>query len=197
MVYHGRMSYLAILGVVIVLLLAGYRSMLPSAPADPAPSGASITEPIDAARRTADMVADYPIEDEYGRGSAATTYDLSYRNMRTVSADTLLSMKDATVLDLSHNLLTGSLPAEIRHFSHVRTLDLSDNQFTGLPAEVGQLSELRVLDLSHNRLTGLPYELGNLQNLSVLDVRGNAYSEADLAVIKSRLSPATEVRTGE
>jgi len=73
-------------------------------------------------------------------------------------------------------------------------LDLSNNQFTGVPTEIGQLKNLEVLDLSNNRLTGLPHELGNLSNLKILDLRGNAYSSADLDIIKQQLSDSVEVR---
>jgi leucine-rich repeat protein SHOC2 len=81
----------------------------------------------------------------------------------------------------------------VRHLQQLRTLDLSDNQFTGVPAEVGQLRKLEVLDLSNNQLTGLPHELGNLQNLQVLDLRGNNISEYDLDVIRSGLPESVNI----
>jgi Leucine-rich repeat (LRR) protein len=98
-------------------------------------------------------------------------------------------------LNLSHNKLTGALPAEVRHLTKLRQLDASDNAMTGVPAEIGQLSELRVLNLSNNRLTGLPHELANLKNLEELDLSGNAgISEADLKVITDALPNAKIVR---
>ena len=99
--------------------------------------------------------------------------------------------RDVVNLDLSHNELTGALPAEIRFLSKLKVLDLSNNAFTGVPAEVGQLSQLEVLNLSHNQLTGLPHELGNLKNLKSLDLRGNSPSAFDLEIIRESLPNTT------
>jgi Leucine-rich repeat (LRR) protein len=96
-------------------------------------------------------------------------------------------------IDLSHNMLQGALPAEIRHVTELQVLDLSDNSFTGVPAEVGSLRRLEILDLSNNNLTGLPYEIGNLQNLKTLDVRGNPYSSHDIEIIRKALPSSTTI----
>jgi len=105
-----------------------------------------------------------------------------------------ISVSDTTTtLDLSGRGLTGSLKAEIRLLTGLTVLNLSNNNFTGLPAEVGQLKQLQVLNLSQNQFTGLPYEIGNLDNLVVLDIRGNDYSRTDLAEIKQKLPPSTQV----
>lgn len=93
-------------------------------------------------------------------------------------------------LNVSNNLLTGSIQGEIRHLSNLKILNASNNQMTGVPAEVGQLQKLEVLDLSNNKLTGLPNEIGNLKNLKVLNLSGNQYSQQDLDYIKSKL-PST------
>ena len=53
------------------------------------------------------------------------------------------------------------------------TLDLSDNQITGLTSELGNLSKLQYLELSGNQLTELPRELGNLSQLQTLNLHGN------------------------
>lgn len=96
-------------------------------------------------------------------------------------------------LDLSGKGYTGSLKAEVRQLAELKTLDLSNNKFTGLPAEVGQLSKLEVLNLSNNPFTGLPYELGNLKNLKVLDLRGTQYAKQDLEVIKKDLPSSVQI----
>jgi hypothetical protein len=106
--------------------------------------------------------------------------------------DGISVVKNTTSVDLSGRGLTGSLKAQIGQLENLRTLNLSNNNFTGLPAEVGQLSQLEILNLANNPLTGLPNELANLQNLRTLDLQGTQYSEQDLAVIKAGL-PATTV----
>lgn len=118
--------------------------------------------------------------------------DLSNRGLTSIPSDTF-TKTDLERLDLSGNRLSGAPQAEIRHLKNLKTLDLSDNQLTGLPAELGQLSKLETLDVSNNKLTGLPLELGNLTRLRLLDVSGNSYSERDLEQIAAKL-PNTEIR---
>jgi Leucine-rich repeat (LRR) protein len=127
-------------------------------------------------------------------GNPSPSLDLSNQGLTKVP-EYVFGRTDLESLDLSGNTLTGALPGEIRFLRDLRSLDLGDNQFTGVPAEVGQLSKLEILDLSNNALTGLPYELGNLSNLKVLRLTGNNYSEADLAVIKKTLPASTVIET--
>lgn len=112
--------------------------------------------------------------------------DLSNQNLKKVP-ESIFSKNELVNLNLSHNSLNGALPAEIRLLSHLKVLNLSHNNFTGVPAEIGQLSELEVLNLSYNPITGLPLELGNLKKLKTLDLRGTDYSKFDLDKIKEAL----------
>jgi Leucine rich repeat/Leucine Rich repeats (2 copies) len=123
------------------------------------------------------------------------TLDLSHQHLTKVP-DYVFSRVDVRTLNLSHNALSGALPAEIRQLTHLEYLDLSHNQFTGVPAEIGQLTELRYLNLSHNQITGLPYEIGNLKKLETLDLTGTAYAAQDLVKIKEGL-PSTVHIIGE
>ena len=99
------------------------------------------------------------------------------------------------LLELSGRGLTGSLKAQVRHLQSLETLDISNNQFTGLPAEIGQLANLRMLNLANNPLTGLPHELGNLKNLEVLDLQGTQYSETDVSIIRAALPESVIIIT--
>ncbi len=126
--------------------------------------------------------------------AAAEKLDLSNSGLATVPSYVFGQFR-LQELNLSHNRLTGALPAEIRHLTKLRVLDASYNSMTGVPAEIGQLAELRTLNLSNNQLTGLPRELANLKNLESLDLSGNALlSEADLKVITDALPGLQVVR---
>ena len=58
-------------------------------------------------------------------------------------------------LYLTHNQLSGSIPAGLGDLSSLNELDLSFNQLTGsIPGELADLTGLYRLDLSYNRLTG-------------------------------------------
>ena len=109
--------------------------------------------------------------------------------------ENVFSQTSLEELNVSNNLLTGSIQSQIGQLKNLKVLNASNNQMTGVPAEVGQLSKLEVLDLSNNQLTGLPNELGNLQNLKILDLSDNQYSQQDLAGIRSKLPSTTNIIT--
>lgn len=143
-----------------------------------APENILYGEAINKAEQAADLMSDQSVSDS----------DKKVFVYEGISVPTNIK-----TLDLSNKNLKGSLKAEVRHLTSVTELNISNNNFTGLPAEVGQLSELKVLNLSNNPLTGLPHELGNLKNLKTLDLRGTQYSEFDLEIIKTSLSPKTTI----
>lgn len=85
---------------------------------------------------------------------------------------------DLTVINLTSNLLTGSIPGEIQQLHNLQGLYLSNNSLTGaIPAALGQLKILTELDLSRNKLSGeIPEELGGLVDLLLLSLHNNALS---------------------
>ena len=127
------------------------------------------------------------------RTAEENVIDMSGEGLTSVPAS-IFGKPSVVSLDLSNNNLEGSLPAEVRLLVNLETLDLSNNQFTGVPAEIGQLTQLRVLNLSNNPITGLPHELGNLSNLQLLDLTETNFAEADLEIIKAALPSAVEIR---
>lgn len=174
--------------IVLAVVIAGTWIVLPKGtqndevpvPAQPL----EILNAIDSAKEAKDAIE--------GRGAdEGTTLNLSGQKLSSVPKY-VFERTNLTNLNLSNNLLSGSLPAEIRLLSKLRSLDLSNNNFTGVPAEIGQLSQLEILDLSGNAITGLPHELANLKNLKSLDLRNTSYSKADLEIIKKGL-PASVV----
>lgn len=143
-------------------------------------SGAETTryeEALDSARSAAEL-----IEGSVPSGKSIEIYDGISVNENTES------------LDLSGRGLSDSLKAEVRHLTKLKTLNLSNNNFTDLPAEVGQLQQLETLNLSNNPFTGLPHELGNLNSLQILDVTGTQAATFDLDIIKAKLPAGTVIR---
>ena len=127
-----------------------------------------------------------------GNTSGLVSVDRSNNNLTKFPSD-ILSMTSLQALDLSHNALTGAMPAEIRHLQDLEVLNVSYNSMTGLPAELGQLKKLRVLNVSHNQLTGIPHELGDFSSLQTLDLSGNNISQQDLDIIRARLPSSTQI----
>jgi hypothetical protein len=143
-----------------------------------------------------------PTPEEKVTGEIESTDGVPVRDDRTIELRNsgltsvpgyVFDKKDTEALFLSGNILTGSLPAEVRHLQELKVLDLSNNNFTGVPAEVGQLQKLEVLNLSGNPITGLPLEIGNLQNLKMLDLRGTQYSKYDLRILLKSLPGGVEI----
>ncbi|KAG9137835.1 hypothetical protein Leryth_022291 [Lithospermum erythrorhizon] len=80
-------------------------------------------------------------------------------------------------LDLSGYSLKGTLAPELGDLTHLRSLVLSHNQFSGgIPKKLGLLTMLEVLDLSDNKLSGtVPGEIGDLKSLKCLLISNNNF----------------------
>ncbi|GMN68010.1 hypothetical protein TIFTF001_037071 [Ficus carica] len=78
-------------------------------------------------------------------------------------------------LDLSNNLLFGSLPDCWWKFQNLIELNLENNKLFGaIPRSLGSLERLQILRLSRNNFTGpLPSSLKNCTSLEYLDVGEN------------------------
>lgn len=76
-------------------------------------------------------------------------------------------------LYLSHNLLTGAIPAELGSVQSLKFLDVSYNTLSGsLPDEIFQVGKLQTLHFHHNSITGaIPSTVGGATRLRFL--RGN------------------------
>uniref|UniRef100_A0A2N9GT82 Disease resistance R13L4/SHOC-2-like LRR domain-containing protein n=1 Tax=Fagus sylvatica TaxID=28930 RepID=A0A2N9GT82_FAGSY len=83
-----------------------------------------------------------------------------------------------SIIDLSSNNLTGSIPTEISVLSELCFLNLSRNHLTGkIPEKIGTMKELESVDLSRNHLSGeIPPSMSNLTFLSYLDLSYNNFS---------------------
>ncbi len=97
------------------------------------------------------------------------------------------------ILNVSNNLLTGALPAEIRKITNLKELIASNNRLTGIPAEIGQLSNLEIIDFSNNSIDSFPLEIANIKgNLKEIDISNNNFSEEKLRELEGLL-PSTIV----
>lgn len=87
-----------------------------------------------------------------------------------------------SLLELSDNGLTGTIPASMGGLVMLSTLDLSHNEITGtIPGELGALTKLHTLSLGSNKFTGvLLGELGQLTGLTYLGLEHNNFDEQSL-----------------
>ncbi|KAF9604352.1 hypothetical protein IFM89_006359 [Coptis chinensis] len=83
-----------------------------------------------------------------------------------------------TVLILKYlcsNRLTGGLPVDLSRLSHLKELDLGNNNFSSqIPEEISQCTMLTSLLFNENRLSGsIPNSISKLSNLTRLDLSAN------------------------
>ncbi|KAG6502363.1 putative leucine-rich repeat receptor-like serine/threonine-protein kinase At2g24130 isoform X1 [Zingiber officinale] len=105
--------------------------------------------------------------------------DLSYNRLTGVIPAQVASLSSLLVyFNLSHNLLQGRLPAELRQMNKVGAIDLSSNNFSGeIPQSLGGCVVIELLDLSHNSLQGsIPQSIGSLLSIKTLDLSFNQLS---------------------
>lgn len=81
------------------------------------------------------------------------------------------------------------LPAEIRFFIPLRSLDLSFNCLKTLPPQIDHLIYMKVLHACYNQLQELPEEMGNLHALTELNLTSNK-----LTALPSTLSRMTALK---
>nr|POF26857.1 putative leucine-rich repeat receptor-like protein kinase [Quercus suber] len=88
------------------------------------------------------------------------------------------SFPNLLTIDLSTNLLYGTIPDSIGDLSKLTHLDFSSNNLSGsLPLEMGNLGNLSYLILQNNKLSGsIPREIGKLGNLILLYLSNNNFS---------------------
>nr|KYP51038.1 LRR receptor-like serine/threonine-protein kinase GSO2 [Cajanus cajan] len=112
---------------------------------------------------------------EYGKNlHFVTLIDMSSNNLSGTIPPQMLSLTGLFSLNLSHNKLTGKIPNEIGNMKKLESLDFSTNQLWGeIPKSMSSLSFLSFLNLSYNNLTGKIPSGTQLEGFSALSYIGN------------------------
>jgi hypothetical protein len=105
-----------------------------------------------------------------------TWMNLSSNLLNGTIPTSLCRLKSLERLALSNNSLTGEIPACIGDAIHLGVLDLSGNALSGaIPSSIGSLAELLYLFLQGNKLSGtIPPSLGRRATLLVIDLSNNS-----------------------
>ncbi|XP_068501024.1 putative leucine-rich repeat receptor-like serine/threonine-protein kinase At2g24130 isoform X1 [Phaseolus vulgaris] len=90
----------------------------------------------------------------------------------------LANLSSLFILNLTSNLLNGTISSDIFRLPRLEQLFLSDNHFKiPIPEAIGKCLNLGLLDLSHNQFSGrIPDSLGNLVRLNSLFLNNNLLS---------------------
>ncbi|KAK4727755.1 hypothetical protein R3W88_032672 [Solanum pinnatisectum] len=102
--------------------------------------------------------------------------DLKFNSLQGPLISSICNMSWLTLLDLSHNYFTDSVPYCLGFIVSLDVLDLIRNNFTGsLPPFCALSDSLRTVVLNGNRFEGpVPMSLLNCDDLEILDVGNNA-----------------------
>jgi Leucine-rich repeat (LRR) protein len=101
---------------------------------------------------------------------------LSHNNLTGGVPAALGALTKLHIVDLSWNKLTGPIPSELSGMASLESLDLSHNSLSGaIPASLTQLSFLSHFDVSHNNLSGEVPVGGQFSTFSRADFEGNPF----------------------
>ncbi|XP_047150632.1 receptor-like protein EIX2 [Vigna umbellata] len=103
-----------------------------------------------------------------------TLIDMSSNNLSGTIPPQMFSLVGLHSLNLSNNKLAGEIPDEIGNMKNLESLDFSTNQLGGeIPQSLSRLSFLSYMNLSFNDLTGKIPSGTQLQGFSTLSYMGN------------------------
>ncbi|KAG6652037.1 hypothetical protein CIPAW_06G155600 [Carya illinoinensis] len=114
-----------------------------------------------------------------GSGRRVVGLELVSRKLTGKICESLADLDQLRFLNLSDNLLSGSLPDDLFRLQNLEIIDISSNEFVG-PINGGMCassSSIRVLNFSDNHFTGgIPKDLANCTSLHHLSFHGNYLS---------------------
>nr|XP_048326801.1 receptor-like protein EIX2 [Ziziphus jujuba var. spinosa] len=104
--------------------------------------------------------------------------DLSNNLLFGSLPDCWTALDNLVVLNMANNNLSGTIPNSIGLAQRINTLHLGNNSFVGeLPYSLGECKSLEVIDVGENRLTGsIPAWVGETEYLRILVLRSNLFS---------------------
>jgi Leucine-rich repeat (LRR) protein len=79
-------------------------------------------------------------------------------------------------------------PPEIKQFTELRLLGLSNCNLKSIPVWIEHLTQLQSLSLDYNQLTSLPTSLARLEKLETLELKGNPLNPALRSVYEGGIS---------
>jgi len=116
------------------------------------------------------------LPEELGLLGTLSTLDLSRNLLSGTVLNALWQLSGLTSLQLNDNALGGRLDSDLARLTRLETLDLSGNVLSGpVPTQVALLSQLTDLSLNDNQMRGsIPTELSALTKLVYLFLSNNA-----------------------
>ncbi|XP_041027250.1 probable leucine-rich repeat receptor-like serine/threonine-protein kinase At3g14840 isoform X3 [Juglans microcarpa x Juglans regia] len=120
---------------------------------------------------------------------------LEGQDLSGVLPTSLAKLPHITMIDLSRNYLTGTIPSEWTSLKMLEHLSTSVNKLSGrIPSYLGKITTLRYLNVENNQFSGtVPPELGKLVNLVNLILNAN-FLTGELPVDLTYLTNLTELR---
>lgn len=94
------------------------------------------------------------LNDDYESGRVVNL-ELGKRKLSGRLSESVASLDQLKILNLTHNSLRGSIPASLLKLRNLEVLDLSTNDFSGLFPSMINLPSLRVLNIYENSFHGL------------------------------------------
>ncbi|KAI5583401.1 hypothetical protein BDE02_06G011900 [Populus trichocarpa] len=113
--------------------------------------------------------------DNSNEACSVTEINLSGKKLDGQISSSIGDFEILKILYLANNILTGSIPDNLKLLQSLNRLDLTSNTLTGsIPASLTNLRNLTLLTLADNNLDGeIPKNLTRLQSLGYLDLQSN------------------------